>query len=159
MTDSSRIGILFVCMGNICRSPLAEGIFIHEINRQGVAERFAVDSCGTGNWHAGSRPDFRSIDIAARYGVSLPGHARQVRIDDFERFHHVVCLDRSVAHRLRDMGAPDTRLRLLLSPNPDEPGCDVPDPYTWAPEQFDQCYTLIAEGVEMLLADLLESAS
>ena len=159
MTDRNRTGVLFVCMGNICRSPLAEGIFLHEINRRGVAARFAVDSCGTGNWHAGDRPDPRSIDIAARYGVALPGRARQVRRDDFERFDQLVCMDRSVAHQLREMGAPAPRLRLLLSRDPDEPGCDVPDPYTWEPEQFDQVYTLIAGGIDTLLEELLESTS
>ena len=159
MSSNERTGVLFVCMGNICRSPLAEGIFLHEINRRGVAERFAVDSCGTGHWHAGDRPDPRSINVAARYGVTLPGHARQVRRDDFERFAHLVCMDRSVAHRLRDLGAPEERLRLLLSRDPDEPHRDVPDPYTWEPEQFDQVYTLIAEGVETLLQELLEPTS
>ena len=61
MTDPDRIKVLFVCMGNICRSPLAEGLFLHKINQRGIAHRFMVDSCGTGNWHGGARPDHRIL--------------------------------------------------------------------------------------------------
>ena len=71
-----QTGVLFVCLGNICRSPLAEGIFIHLARERGVLDRFRVDSCGTGGWHAGERADPRSIAVAAKYGIELPSIAR-----------------------------------------------------------------------------------
>ena len=77
--------VLFVCLGNICRSPAAEGLFIHRARERGVLGRFEVDSAGLGHWHAGDRPDPRTLNEAARRGVELPSIARQVTARDFER--------------------------------------------------------------------------
>ena len=78
MTSDARTGLLFLCLGNICRSPLAEGIFIHLATERGVIDRFRVDSAGTGGWHVGNPPDPRSVAVAEKNGVRLPSLARQL---------------------------------------------------------------------------------
>ena len=93
----SPTSVLFVCLGNICRSPLAEGVFRHLVEEAGLDEHFVIDSAGTGAWHVGERPDRRSVAVAASHGVSLPGHARQVTRDDLVRFDRVVAMDREAA--------------------------------------------------------------
>lgn len=107
-TTGSRTSVLFVCLGNICRSPLAEGIFSHQAEMRGLADRFEVDSAGTGAYHAGEPPDSRSVAVAASHGVRLFGTARQVAMDDFGRFDLIVAMDRSnqrSLERLREGGA------------------------------------------------------
>jgi protein-tyrosine phosphatase len=149
--------ILFVCMGNICRSPVAEGVFLHRARERGVLDRFVVDSAGTGGWHAGELPDKRSIAIAAKHGITLPSRARQVTLDDFTRFDRLVVMDRTNHSDLLDRGAPKSKLEFLLSYHPEPAilprGIEVPDPYYGGPEGFDVMYAMIdAACVEMLNA-------
>ena len=95
--------VLFVCLGNICRSPLGEGVFRHLVSARGLDDSFDVDSAGTGGWHAGAAPDERSIDVAARNGVSLEGQrARKVRFEDFLEFDLILAMDRSNREDLLD---------------------------------------------------------
>src|SRR5688500_1630475 len=95
-----RTRVLFVCLGNICRSPLAEGVFLHLVKEAGLTDRFEVASAGTGEWHIGERPDSRSIAVARRHGVELPSRARQVESKDLHTFDHVIAMDRE---NLRDL--------------------------------------------------------
>lgn len=141
-------------MGNICRSPLAEGLFLHKINQRRVAGQFHVDSAGTGNWHEGQRPDPRSIAVAEKRGVVLPGRARQATVDDFARFDHLICMDRVNRRHLVAMGAPEQKIRLLLSFVPNGDVVDVPDPYTGDLDGFELVYSLCDRGCEGLLAEL-----
>jgi len=91
-----RYALLFVCMGNICRSPLGEALFIHHARERGSLDRFDIDSCGTGHWHVGGGADPRSIAIGAKYGVDVPSIARQVDAGaDFDRFDLLLPMDRS----------------------------------------------------------------
>ncbi|MGI9311038.1 MAG: low molecular weight protein-tyrosine-phosphatase, partial [bacterium] len=85
--------VLFVCLGNICRSPTAQGVLEREAEKAGLTAAFSVDSAGVGGWHAGDPPDPRSQAVAAQHEVVLPGRARQVRDDDFSRFDHLICMD------------------------------------------------------------------
>ena len=100
-----KVRVLFVCMGNICRSPTAEGVFRHHVESAGLSDTIEIDSAGTGGWHVGEAPDPRSQEVAARHGVSLEGQsARRVAPEDFDRFDYVLALDRSVHARLVALG-------------------------------------------------------
>jgi protein-tyrosine phosphatase len=154
--------ILFVCMGNICRSPVAEGVFLHRARQRGVADRFLVDSAGTGGWHAGERPDKRSLAVATKHGVELPGVARQVTSRDFTTFDRVIVMDRANHSDLLDHGAPKSKLAFLLSYHPEPSslprGIEVPDPYYGGPDGFDAMYAMIDAACLGLLDDLLKDA-
>ncbi|MDE2620232.1 MAG: low molecular weight phosphotyrosine protein phosphatase [Sphingomonadales bacterium] len=130
MTRPAPPAVLFVCLGNICRSPLAEAAFRQRATAAGLACR--VDSAGTGGWHAGEPPDPRAVAEAARHGIDIAGYrARQVTAADFTRFSHVYALDHdnlAGLRRLRPAGSP-ARLGLLLDCLPDRAGQPVADPY------------------------------
>lgn len=147
--------LLFICLGNICRSPLAEGIFLHHVNRRGVADRFDVDSAGTGGWHAGERADPRARAVAEAHGIVLPSRARQVERRDFERFDRLVCMDRENRRALLAMGAPAERTSLLLSFDPDAGVDEVPDPYYGGDAGFSEVFDLVHRATERLLDALL----
>jgi protein-tyrosine phosphatase len=155
------IGLLFVCMGNICRSPLAEGVFIHLAEQRGVRERFLIDSAGTGAWHVGKPADARSIEIARKYGVSLPSIARQISPDDWATFHRVLVMDKDNHRRVVRAGAPPARVDFLRAFDPalaDETDPDqlaVPDPYYGGPEGFELIYQQIHSACTGLLEWLL----
>jgi len=147
-----RHAVLFVCLGNICRSPLAEGVFQALVEEAGLNSRYTIDSAGTGAWHAGNPPDPRSIDIAARNGIDISRQrARQVEPEDFRRFGTIVAMDRDNLATLksRATGA-SARLRLLLN----APSRDVPDPYYGGPLGFEQVLQLVQAGSEDLLSSL-----
>ena len=139
--------ILFICMGNICRSPLAEGLFLHRLRERSLADRFEVDSAGTGGWHAGNPPDERSSDVAARNGVTLVSQARQVVNDDFEHFDLLVCMDDQNVQELLEMNCPPDRIRNLMSYAPDSDHDHVPDPYYGGADGFELMYRLIDAAV------------
>lgn len=149
--------VLFVCLGNICRSPLAEGVFLHLVEEAGIASDFVVDSAGTGAWHVGERPDPRSIEVAARHGVSLPGRARQVTPEDLRRFDVVVAMDRenlAALERLADGTPPRARLHLLREFDAEADGHEVPDPYYGGPGGFERVYRMVHAACRGLLAEL-----
>lgn len=157
MPESHHTSVLFVCLGNICRSPLAEGVLIHLAAEAGLSDRVTVDSAGTGAWHVGERPDPRSLDVAERHGVELPGRARRVTEEDFHRFDRIVAMDRS---NLRDLEAlrPDdagTVPELLRDHDPDPEDGEVPDPYFGGDSGFDRVYEMVRRACEVLLDDLV----
>ena len=145
------ISVLFVCMGNICRSPLAEAAFRAEAERQGLD--VLVDSAGTGGWHAGEPPDRRARAAAARNGVDISGQrARQVTRDDFHRFDHILALDEdNLAHleRMRPAGA-HARLSLLLDHLEGREGEGVADPYYGDDRHFDVTWADVAAAARGL---------
>ena len=145
-------------MGNICRSPLAEGAFLHKVNERGAADRFTVESAGTGNWHVGERPDPRGIEIAKLRGITLPSRARQVTIEDFKRFDHLICMDETNREDLEQLGAPPGKLRLLLEIDPHCRLHEVPDPYYGGRDGFETVYQLIDSACDALLDELLATA-
>ncbi len=156
-------GVLFVCLGNICRSPLAEGIFTHLAERRGVRDRFLIDSCGTGGWHVGGPSDLRSIAIARKYGIELTRVARQFHpTRDLERFHWLIPMDRSNARSLLSAGADSGRVHLMRSFDPALRGrppheLDVPDPYEWPGDGFEEVYQMLRSSCEGLLETLLRT--
>ena len=143
--------VLFVCLGNICRSPLAEAAFRREAGRIGLDVE--VDSAGTGDWHVGRPPDPRAIAAAARNGVDIAGlRARQVGPEDFARFDHVVALDAQNLRDLRRMQPVGAKaaLSLLLDHVPGREGQAVADPYHGADEHFDVTWRDVTAGAEGL---------
>lgn len=164
-SSEARIRVLFVCLGNICRSPLAEGVFLHLAREAGAADRFEVDSAGTGDWHVGEPPDPRAAAVARKYGVELPSRARQVTPADLDRFDYIVAMDRenlwALERMAKERSARRTRakLHLLRVDDPDrEEGDDrhdVPDPYYGGPGGFDEVYHMVRRSAEALLRRLL----
>ena len=155
MTDP--VALCFVCLGNICRSPLAEGVFLHLARERGVADRFAVDSSGTGGWHVGNAPDPRSVAVAAQHGVRLPSRARQFHADDIERFDLFLAMDVSNRDTLIDRGVPADRVRLMRSFDPACAGNrepEVPDPYYGGEAGFEDVYTMLEAACNGLLDEL-----
>lgn len=158
MTDTTRL--LFVCLGNICRSPLAEGIFLHLARERGVLDRFRVDSCGTGGWHVGNRPDRRALAVARKYGVSLPSRARQLDAStDGIAFDLLLAMDADNARALLRAGVDPNRVRLMRSFDAtavDEDGNapDVPDPYYGGDEGFDRVFDMLTRACNGLLDEL-----
>ena len=143
--------ILFVCLGNICRSPLAEGALRTEAARLGLD--LIIDSAGTGDWHAGEPPDERAIEVARRNGVDISGlRARQVRPADFRRFTHVVALDHDNLSNLRKLAPADAtaELSLLLDHVEGREGQAVADPWFGDAAGFDITWAEVTEAARAL---------
>jgi protein-tyrosine phosphatase len=153
------VSVLFVCLGNICRSPLAEAAFRAEAERLGL--EVEVDSAGTGNWHVGHAPDPRAQAVAARNGVDIAHlRARQVTAADFIRFGHIVAADRAnlrELERLKPAGS-TARLSLLLDHVPGREGAAVADPYHGDEAQFDTAWAEVAAGARGLAAWMASKA-
>ena len=151
------IRVLFVCLGNICRSPLAEGVFQNLVRAHGLEPHYEVDSAGTGAWHVGEAPDRRSIDVASRNGVVLSSHARQVAAPDFASFHYVIAMDRQNLSDLQALArrhGGDARIHLLREFDPDPGDREVPDPYYGGPEGFDDVFGMVHRACSALLDHL-----
>jgi protein-tyrosine phosphatase len=150
--------LLFVCMGNICRSPTAEGVMRALLREQGFEREIEIDSAGTGGWHTGAPPDARPTAAAARRGIVLEGAARQVRASDFEDYDLLLAADRENVRDLRRI-APDEdgreKVRLLRSYDPAAGGdLDVPDPYYGGPDGFEEVLDLVDAACRGLLEDV-----
>ena len=157
----SRIRVLFVCLGNICRSPLGEGIFEHHVTRLGRRHEFVIDSAGTGSWHVGETPDPGSVRAAMENGVDISGQrARHLQREDFERFDLIVAMDRSNRDTVRALvELPEHRLVLLRQFDPEAPGADVPDPWGMAHDAFVDVFRIVERCMDGLLAHVDEHFS
>jgi len=147
--------ILFVCMGNICRSPAAEAVFLQFIEDKKVSHLFEVDSAGTGAWHAGNKADPRSTAEGNSRGYSLESRARQVNSDDFSHYDDIICMDDDNYQNLIAMGSPPENTHLLLKWHSDTDLTQVPDPYYGGQNGFVLMYDLIEEACMGLLDDRL----
>lgn len=148
--------VLFVCLGNICRSPLAEGVMRHLVAERGLEDRIEVASAGTGGWHVGEAPDPRSQAVAEENGVSLDGQAaRKIRPADFREFTRVLAMDRTNLRELESLAPPGApaRLGLLREFDPEGPG-DVPDPYYGGDDGFSRVYEMVERSCRQLLDEL-----
>ena len=153
------IRVLFVCLGNICRSPLAEGVFRSLVRARELESRYLVDSAGTGAWHAGERPDQRSVEVARRNGVVLAGYARQIEAPDFADFDYVIAMDRQNLLELRTLARSpqgEAHLHLLRDFDPEPGDGQVPDPYYGGPDGFERMYEMVNRACEALLDHLEE---
>jgi protein-tyrosine phosphatase len=152
--------LLFVCMGNICRSPTAEGVMRHLLREEGLEDEITVDSAGTGAWHVGNPPDRRATAAAGARGIVLEGAARQVRPSDFDDHDLLLVADRENLADLRAI-APDeaarAKVRLLREFDPASDGAadlDVPDPYYGGPDGFEDVLDLVEAACRGLLAEI-----
>jgi protein-tyrosine phosphatase len=149
--------ILFVCLGNICRSPMAEGVFRRVAEEEGLLDRFEIDSAGLGDWHIGQAPDHRAQKAARSRGVEISDQsARQVVDEDFERFDLLLVMDRSNYAELKARAPHDARakIRPFLDFAPHVGTSDVPDPFFGGAEGFDHALDLIEAASRGLLASL-----
>lgn len=155
--EQKRTGVLFVCLGNICRSPLAKGLFQDLVRERGVGDRFDIDSCGTGGWHAGNGADPRTVQIAAFHGLTFDHCARQLDPRrDFDRFHYLLAMDLDNKAGLLHAGAPAHKVHLMRSFDPSLKGepdhrLIVPDPYYGGSEGFEKMYVMLRAACEGLL--------
>ncbi|MEK6587912.1 MAG: low molecular weight protein-tyrosine-phosphatase [Chloroflexota bacterium] len=149
--------LLFVCLGNIIRSPLAEHLFLHLANQAGVADRYEVDSAGTAGWHAGEGPDPRMRKTAKDQGVDLGGTARQIRMEDLDSSDLILAMDASNRRDLLTLArspAQRGKVRLLREFDPLGGEGDVPDPYYGEQDGFEQTYRIVERSVQGLLEAL-----
>ncbi|WP_418136081.1 low molecular weight protein-tyrosine-phosphatase [Agrobacterium sp. El2ro-1b] len=157
-----HITVVFVCMGNICRSPLAEGVLKDLTDGEGVSDRITVDSAGTGGWHAGDAPDPRSIAMARRHGIDISRQrARQVTRGDFEAFDLILAMDENNLANLLQLSPEKHRHKIhLFMDYAAGHRENVPDPYYGAEDGFLDVYNMLLAGCRSLLEKMeLDRAS
>lgn len=153
--------VLFVCLGNICRSPLAEGIFTHMVQERGINDRFTIDSCGTGGWHVGNPPDPRSVLVASTYGIDLSTlRARQFdEVRDPDAFDLLIPMDKQNHKDIVKLGTPPEKATLMRAYDASTPhGPDVPDPYYGGDDGFEKVYQMLVRSCEGLLDSVTDRA-
>ncbi|MEK7261830.1 MAG: low molecular weight protein-tyrosine-phosphatase [Pseudomonadota bacterium] len=152
-----KIRVLFVCLGNICRSPTAEGAFRKLVQEQGLAKHVEIDSAGTHAYHVGAPPDARAQQAARQRGIDLSGlRGRQATARDIEQFDYVLAMDRENHENLLDI-CPDGlehKVRLFMEFAPARPEKEVPDPYFGGPAGFDRVLDMIEDAATGLLKDI-----
>lgn len=154
--------LLFACLGNICRSPMAEGVFRRVAEDEGLLHLFEIDSAGMGDWHKGQAPDHRAQKAALARGIDISGQsARKVELEDFEDFDLILAMDGSNIADLKDIAphAARHKIRRFLDYAPHLDAQDVPDPYYGGEAGFDHALDLIEEAAKGLLADLMRESA
>lgn len=151
--------ILFVCLGNICRSPAAEGIMLHMVRARGLDDEFEIDSAGVGSWHVGQLPDRRMISSGQKHGYQFGSRARQVSPRDFDHFDVVVVMDDYVMDNLQPMlphGRGKARLVMMADYLRHHPGInEIADPYYGSARDFDKTIELLEDACEGLLDEMV----
>jgi len=157
MSETRKISVLFVCMGNICRSPTAEGVFKYLVDNEGLSGRIHTDSAGTHAYHIGERPDVRASQAALKRGIDLsPQRARRVSEADFLEYDYVLAMDLSNYEDLATLCPPDQiqKLKLFLDFAVGLAEREVPDPYYGGTTGFERVLDLIEQAAAGLLADI-----
>jgi protein-tyrosine phosphatase len=150
----NKINVLFVCLGNICRSPLAEAIFKDKIERKNLGKHFKVDSCGTSNYHIGDIPDHRTISTAQKNGIKIDHYVRQLTLDDLERFNYIIAMDHSNHQnilRLSEDGMHTEKVFLMREFDPHGKGKEVPDPYYGDERNFQEVFEILDRSTDNFL--------
>ncbi len=148
--------ILFVCLGNICRSPLATAIFNHKVKEQKLDHLLQSDSCGTGNYHIGGAADDRSIAVARKNGVEILHVVRQLTADDLVEFDHIIAMDKNNLTNIKRLPSDKenyNKVKLMREYDPQGLG-DVPDPYYGTEKDFREVYEILDRSMDVLIKDL-----
>ncbi|MCK7576381.1 MAG: low molecular weight phosphotyrosine protein phosphatase [Chromatiales bacterium] len=156
-TESNPVRILFVCMGNICRSPTAHGVFRRLVIDEGLSHRIEIDSAGTHAYHIGEPPDRRARDTARMRGIDIGDlRARLAEPDDFVHFHYVLAMDRDNYENLARLcpNGMEDRLRLFMDFAPELGIREVPDPYYGGQRGFEQVFDMVESAARGLLLDI-----
>lgn len=160
MPTTDTIRVQFVCLGNICRSPLAEAVFQEHVKAAGLAEHFEIASSGTGDWHVGDTADRRMQSTAEEHGTSLDDHrARQFSADDLETYDHIFVMDKDNLHDVLYLDENDRhngKVRLFREFDPEPGDFQVPDPYYGGADGFGNVYQIVRRTAEQLLDRLID---
>jgi protein-tyrosine phosphatase len=148
------IRVLFVCAGNICRSPMAEAVFQHKVKEAGLDDIITIDSAGTGRWHIGERAHHGTLNVLQKHNIPYNGHARQIRHSDLKEFDYILAMDRDNLHDINYLNRnnADTEIKLFLDYANSDALTDVsevPDPYYAG--NFEEVYRLVDKGAAALL--------
>ena len=153
------ISVLFVCMGNICRSPMAEGAFRCAVESANLQDKYTIDSAGTLGYHAGSAPDSRSIVAASEQNIDITAQqSRKITDEDFEGFDHILVMDRDNLSELQERCPSELqhRITLFLPFIENSPLKEMPDPYYGKPQDFERCMTVAIKAAAGLLSSIEE---
>ncbi|MEM1000152.1 MAG: low molecular weight protein-tyrosine-phosphatase [Bacteroidota bacterium] len=155
-----KIKVLFVCLGNICRSPMAAGLFTHLVEEAGLADRFEIDSAGTSAYHVGELADKRMRTTAASHGIRLTSRARQIRRQDLSDFDYILAMDRANFANIEGLKQPSATYRseivTMRTYDAENQGPDVPDPYYGGAGGFEEVYAILLRSNEEFLRSLRE---
>lgn len=144
--------VLFVCLGNICRSPLGEAIFNERVRQKGLQDEFQSDSCGTANYHVGDWPDDRAIKCAKRNGILINHFGRQLKRDDLDKFDLILAMDSSNFQNILRLSTESNRAKIKMMRDFDPKGKgDVPDPYYGGDKDFDEVFEILDRSIEVLI--------
>ena len=158
MASSKPFEICFVCLGNICRSPLAEGVFQSLINKEGLENQIIIHSAGTGHWHIGASPDARMQATARAKGIQLTSRAQQIQAGDIRRFDLILAMDQSNLESIQYLCSPEMaakKIRLFRSFDPEANGdLDVPDPYYGKDDGFEHVFQIVHRTCPPILAHI-----
>jgi protein-tyrosine phosphatase len=151
------IKILFVCLGNICRSPLAEAVFNHKIKQKGLESKIMSDSAGTANYHIGESPDPRTIDVAKNHDVSIEHYGQQFKKKHAEEFDYLIAMDHSNRQNMiYEMGNESEHLFLMRDFDSMGKGKDVPDPWYGGMQGFEDVFEILDRSTEDLIRFIIE---
>ena len=153
--------ILFVCLGNICRSPAAEGIFNQKIKERDLENFFVIDSAGTGSWHVGNLPDQRMRTTALSNGIELTSRARQIEENDLYEFDHILVMDKDNLHAVKSLiqnknDLVNSKIKLILSYSKNSQLDEVPDPYYGGQNGFEKVLDLLDDAIDELIDSLID---
>lgn len=159
-TDSLQFNILFVCLGNICRSPLAEALLQKKVQDKGLSNLIFTDSCGTSDYHIGELPDPRTQKNASSHGLQLTHRGRQLHLSDFDTFHYLLVMDDSNLDNVEKVKPKDSSANVLKLGHfyLKDPGANVPDPWFGGEEGFEEVYKMLDESTDELIQFLENNA-